>query len=283
MIAVSHTKAVTGAVCAIRLAVRTANRCAQLHECLGKIPGLRRVYSPQRFLHLLFIGRQVNRSIIICKPGYQPQNIGIYLNTAYYCTINYDKQEVQVVAYDIIAKTKTELLKDDFHETKQPYSVNPENEYLSFVCSDQIKVLHLQSNEVVFDSALPEAVKYVYGVSYDSKNDTCALYYADNDSEDVGILKEGENDVVSVFTFSQNHYAYQDKIECCDGHIYWIAQANVSGTVTDHYTLIDYNYLEHTPKETDRTFGFYRAGNDFYVLRFNKRGNYTHVDLCQYE
>jgi len=214
--------------------------------------------------------------------GYQPQNIGIYLNTVYYCSIHYDQQEVQVIAYDITTKTTTYVNEVEFHEEKQPYSINLEDAYLSFVCSDQIKVLNLQNNEVVFDSALPNTVEYVYGVSYDSKNDICALYYADNDSEDIGTLKEGENDIISVFTFSQNHYAYQDKIECYDGHIYWIAQANVSGAVTEHYTLIDYNYLKHKVVETDRSFGFYREDNDLYVLRFNKDGDYTHIDLCQY-
>ena len=115
--------------------------------------------------------------------GYQPQNIGIYLNTVYYCTINYDQQDVQVITYDITTKTTNNIIKVEFHEEKQPYSINLEDQYLSFVCSDQIQVLNLQNNEIVFDSTLPDVVKYVYGVSYDSKNDTCALYYADNDSE----------------------------------------------------------------------------------------------------
>ena len=212
--------------------------------------------------------------------GYQSQNIGIYLNTVYYCAINYDQHEVQVIAYDITTKTTRDVYKVEFNEMKQPYSINLENEYLSFVCSDQIKVLDLQNNEVVFDSALPDTVKYVYSVSYDSKNDTCALYYADNDSEDIGVLKE-ENDIVSIFTFPQNHYAYQDKIECYDGHIYWIAQANVSGSVTDHYMFIDYNYLEHKHTEIARTFSFYRNESELYLLRFNKSGDYTHIDLCQ--
>ena len=65
-------------------------------------------------------------------------------------------------------------------------------------------------------------------------------------------MKEGQTEIASVFTFSQNHYAYQDKIDCHDGHIYWIAQANVSGNVTDHYTFIDYNYLDHKPTEEDK-------------------------------
>lgn len=219
---------------------------------------------------------------VVVDEGYQPQNIGIYLNTVYYCVINYDSQEVQVIAYDIATKTMSDVYKVDFDETKQPYSLNLDNEYLSFVCSGQIKVFNLQNNEVVFDSALPEAIKYVYSVSYDSKNDTCALYYSDNDSEDIGILKERENDIASVFTFSQNHYAYQDKIECYDGHIYWIAQANVSGDVTDHYKFISYNYLDHKPTEIDRTFSFYRKESELYLLRFNKDGDYTHIDLCQF-
>ncbi len=213
--------------------------------------------------------------------GYQPQNIGIYLDTVYYCAINYDNQEVQVIAYDITTKTTSDVYNVDFDEAKQPYSINLENEYLSFVCSEQIKVLNLQNNEVVFDSTLPDTIKYVYSVSYDSKNDTCALYYADNDSEDIGVLKEEQSEIASVFTFSQNHYAYQDKIECHDGHIYWIAQANVSGAVTDHYRFIDYNYLDHKPTEIERTFSFYRNESELYLLRFNKSGDYTHIDLCQ--
>ena len=213
--------------------------------------------------------------------GYQPQNIGIYLNTVYYCIIDYDSQDVRVIAYDIPTKTTNDVYKVDFDEAKQPYSINLENEYLIFICSKQIKVLNLQSNETVFDSYLPDAIEYVFSVSYDSKNDTCAFYYADNDSEDIGVLKKGQNEIASVFTFSQNHYAYQDKIECYDGHIYWIAQANVSGNVTDHYTFVDYNYFDHKPTEIDRTFSFYRNGSELYLLRFNKNGDYTHIDLCQ--
>ena len=94
-------------------------------------------------------------------------------------------------------------------------------------------------------------------------------------------MKEGDADILSVFTFSKNHYAYQDKIECYDGHIYWIAQANAIGAITDHYKFFDYNYLEHKSTEIDRTFSFYRIESDLYLLRFNKNGNYTHIDLCQ--
>lgn len=215
------------------------------------------------------------------EEGFQPQNIGIFLNCVYYCTIDYQQATVSVFAYDIDAKTTSEVFSVAFDEAQQPYSINLENRFLSFACSGAVRVLDLEKHETVFDSPLPGAVFHVFGISYDNINDTCALYYADSDSEDIGFLKEGNEEISSIFTFSQNHYAYQDKLECYDGHIYWIAQANVSGNVADHYRLVDYNYLEHQAVETYRAFNFYRNNNDVYVLRFNNGGNYTHIDLCQ--
>ena len=215
------------------------------------------------------------------EAGFQPQNVGIFLNCVYYCFIDYQQETVGVFAYDIDAKTTTEVCSVAFQEDQQPYSINLENEFLSFVCASEAKVLDLQNNEVVFDSPLPSTVEHVFGISYDIKNDTCALYYADSDSEYIGIFKEGDDKISSVFTFSQNHYAYQDKLECYDGHIYWIAQANVSGAVADHYRLVDYNYIEHHAVETSRTFAFYRNDDSLYVLRFNNDGDYTHIDMCQ--
>jgi hypothetical protein len=214
--------------------------------------------------------------------NFHPENIGIYLDVAYFCVIDYEQEEVRVLAYNIDSETTNELYSVELREEMQPYSIHLENEYLSFMCSDQIKVLNLENNETVYDSNLPSSVEHVFDVSYDSIHDTCALYYADSDSEDIGILKEGEDIISSVFTFAKSHYAYQDKIECHDGHIYWINQANVSGNIADHYTFIDYNYLEHKPVEVDRAFEFCRQENTMYVLRFNKGGNYTHIELCQY-
>ena len=158
---------------------------------------------------------------------------------------------------------------------------------------DDAKIIELyfSRDERAIEETERKYGRYLFSVVYnlignkeDSEeclSDTCALYYADNDSEDIGILKEGQTEIASVFTFSQNHYAYQEKIDCHDGHIYWIAQANVSGNVTDHYTFIDYNYLDRKPTEIDRTFSFYRNEIELYLLRFNKNGDYSHIDLCQ--
>lgn len=213
--------------------------------------------------------------------GFQPANVGIFGNVAYYCLIDYEKQEVRAIAYDLSSQATNDVYTAAFEEDNQPYFINLEATYLSFACSDFITVLDVQTNQTVYRASLPDDVKHVFSVSYDSKNETCALYYADGDSEDIGILRKGETAISSLFTFSENYYAYHDKIECYNGHVYWIAQANVSGYVTDHYKLIDYNYLEHKVSETSKTIDFCRAGEDIYLLRFNKSGDYTHIDLCK--
>lgn len=214
--------------------------------------------------------------------GFQPQNIGIYNNFVYYCTIDYSLQKVNLIEYDINKKTTNVYYTTDFNENNQPYSINLENEFLSFFSSDQIKVFNIKNNTISFESPLSDTIKHIFAISYDDTNNTCALYYADEDSEDIGILSKDENTVVSIFTFSENHYAYQDKIKCKDGHIYWITQGNVSGYVTDHYKLVNYNYLDNTVTEIDKTFCLHYNDNNLYFLRFNKNGEYTHINLCSY-
>lgn len=213
---------------------------------------------------------------------FQPQNVGIYLGSVYFCFIDYEQQEVRAMVYDLESKETSIALKAPFKEENQPYSINLEDEFLSFVCSEYVKVIDLKNDKAVFESDLPQTVQHVFTVSYDSINDTCALYYTDGKSEDIGILKEGEDNISSVFTFATNHYAYHDTIQCSDGHIYWIDQANVSGNISDHYTLVDYNYLENKPTETDKTFEFYLDKGVLYSLRFNKSRNYTDIELCKY-
>lgn len=220
-------------------------------------------------------------STVSFNEEFQPENIGIFRNNVYYCVIDYAQNKVQAVSYNIETKTSSIIHSVALKEENQPYTINLNDEYLSFNCSNRITVLNVETNQTVYDAALPGSVVYVYTASYDSINDTCAIYYADSDSEDIGILKEGETEILSLYTFAEHHYAYKDKIECYNGHIYWIWQANVSGRVSDHYQLFDYNYLKHTPLEISRTFALHRDGNDLYLLRFNQNGDYTHIDLCK--
>jgi hypothetical protein len=214
--------------------------------------------------------------------GFQPQNVGIFLKKAYYCAIDYEMQTVSVLVYDTEAKTSSVYYSEKYMEEKQPYLINLKDEYLSFSCSRHVIVFDLRSGDTVFESVLPESINYLFCVSYGIINDECALYFADNDSESIGILKKGENSILSVFTFAENHYAFHDVIEYRNGHIYWIDQANVSGAVSDHYRFIDYDVKKRKPTETYRTFDFCFAGNDMFILRFNKSGDYTHIDLCRY-
>lgn len=212
---------------------------------------------------------------------YQAQNVGIFENCVYYSFIDYESNKVIIYAYNLDEKTIGIFYSADYNENLMPYSMVLENEYLMFVCSNHSKVLNVKNNQTIFDSPLPDNIKYVFSASYDSINDTCILYYTDGDTEDIGILDTDKNKVISVFTLSENHYAYLDKIRAYDGHIYWIVQANVSGNVSDHYTLINYNYLEHKPIETKRAFNFYLDVTDLYSLRYDRSGDYTAIELCK--
>ncbi len=215
------------------------------------------------------------------EPDYQTMNVGVYNNKAYYCYVDYKNKEVSVLAYDIISKETNTVHKVPFVEESQPYSINIEKEYLSFTCSDKIEVLNLNENVISFEASLSDDIKYVFTASYDKYNDTCAVYYADEDSEDIGVIKSGEKQILSVYTFSENYYAFKEKVECNNGHIYWIRQANVSGMLADNYCFIDYNYIDHKPNEMERTFAFLRDESDIYLLRYNST-KFMYINLCKY-
>lgn len=213
---------------------------------------------------------------------YQPQNVGVYRTSVYYTTIDYTAQTVTVHSYDIATKTTGIVLSEPYAEGGAPYVISVEDGFLSYAGYQSATVIRLDDGEVVFQANLPKAVEYVYAISYDSANDACGLYYCDEDSEDIGIFKEGDTEVLSHFTFNEHHYAYQDQIRCTNGHLYWIVQSNISGRITDHYVLMEYNYIDPEPKEIERTFYCYIDGDTVYSLRFNKNGNYDGIDLYQH-
>lgn len=213
---------------------------------------------------------------------YQTMNIGIYLDNIYYSVVDIENKEVCVYAYNIDSKATKIVYKEPYVEENLPYSINLEDKYLSFVSSEKIKVIDLKINQVAFEESLPENVVYAFAASYDRINDTCAVYYADEDSEDIGIIKSGEGKLISHITFAENHYAYQEKIECHNGHLYLVFQANVSGDIADHYQFVDYNYFDHVSAETERAFSFYRGKDGLYSLRFKHNVDSLGVDLCEY-
>ena len=228
-----------------------------------------------------FKAKNVETVFEISREKYQPMNVGIYLNNVYYGWIDYENNKVYACTYDVDSKETSVFYEEDYIEENLPYSTNLDGEYLLFVSSDRIKVFDLKNNEIPFDTSLPDNVVYAYSASYDHINDTCAIYYADGDSEDIGILKESDFLIASHITFTENIYAFHEKVECVDGHIYLIRQMNVSGQIADHYDYIDYDYIEHMPLEGDRAFSFCRSGDEIYLLRYNG-SEYTHIELCKY-
>ena len=215
----------------------------------------------------------------VSTENYQPQNVGIYDGCVYYLCLDYAAKRFSVFKYNVEEQFEHERIHGDLDEGKQPYSFAIEGENFIFINSSSITVSKLTDLDTVFLAFLPSSVSYVYSASYDSTNQRCAIYYADSDSEDIGIIGEGETEVTSIFTFGNNNYAYQDKIRCADGHVYWISQRNATGNVTDHYTFVDYDYINHKPTEQKRAFSFFLDGDSIYFLRFDKDGSYDGIEL----
>jgi len=90
---------------------------------------------------------------------------------------------------------------------------------------------------------LPFAVHTVYSASYDPTLNAYILYYEDGTahSEDIGIYRQDEAALRSVYTFEDGCYAYFDTVECRDGRIYWCLQDNATGSFADKYDLMVYD------------------------------------------
>ncbi|MBE6594875.1 MAG: hypothetical protein E7644_03655 [Ruminococcaceae bacterium] len=214
---------------------------------------------------------------------YQTQEVGLLGNLAYYCYIDYASLTVSVIAYDLLTGTTSVAWEKPYVEAEMPYCFAVEGNLLSVAHSKAVTVLDLTTGDIPFSISLPNEVQHVFSVSYDPANDACALYYSDQDSEDIGIIAEGATKITSHFTFGSNRYAYHDQIKCINGYIYWIAQANITGNVTDHYQLVIYNYKTGKPTEIKRTFYFHYDDGTLYSLRFDKNGDYSNIELMERE
>ena len=217
----------------------------------------------------------------VCGEEMQLQNVAIYNGFAYYSYMDQASQQAHIFRYDLQKKTAEPVFSAAWEEDRSIMSFAVQNGLLSVAVPAGITVLDLTSGETVFEYALPADIYYVFSVSYDAANEACALYYRDSDSEDIGILRRGDTAVLSVYTFGSNQYAYQDQIRCLNGHVYWISQYNVSGNVTEHYSLVEYDYLNHTPNETNRTLNFYVDQQGTYLLRFDRDGRFRNIVLSK--
>lgn len=212
---------------------------------------------------------------------YQPSNVGILGDGIYYGYIDYPGEKAGIFRYDMNSRSTELVCETKYAEAYSIMCLSVEGQYLSYASMDGIRAVDLQSGDTVFAYQCPENVAYIYAVSYDASQDVMGIYYADNDSEDVGVVREADGEPLSLFTFNAHHYAYQDQIRCADGHIYWINQANVSGQIADHYNFVDYNYMNHTYSEVTKAFHFSLYGDTVYLLRFGNTEGVKDVDLYE--
>lgn len=211
----------------------------------------------------------------------QLRNVSLHNGFAYYAYMDYSAQQAHVFRYDLQKKSAEPIFSPKWEGDKSVMSFAVQDGLLSIAVPEGITVLDLNSGETVYKNLLPTDIHYVFSVSYDAVNKTCALYYADSDSEDIGIMKQGDATIRSIYTFGSNQYAYQDQIQCLNGRIYWISQFNASGNVTEHYSLVEYDYLSDLPNETQRTLNFYVDEHGEYLLRFDRSGEFHNIDLYQ--
>lgn len=115
---------------------------------------------------------------------------------------------------------------------------------------------------------LPLAVHTIYSASYDPTLKSYILYYEDgNDqSEDIGIYRQAEDSLTSVYTFEDGCYAYYDTVECLDGKIYWCLQDNATGSFTDKYDLMVYDCKAGTLVSYTQGYSFTLNEDSFYFL-----------------
>lgn len=213
--------------------------------------------------------------------GHQPQNVGVYEDKIFYGWIDYDVKKADIYCYDMDTQKSVSVYSLSYRDDLSIMSFAVENQYLSVAGPSGIGVKDLTTDEKVYQCDLPDGVEYVFSVSYDYENKKCAIYYADKDSEDIGVISEDKTKVDSHYTFAANHYAYHDTIKCLDGHIYWIRQADVTGDVTDHYVYVDYDYLNKEPVETIRTFDVFVNDTNAYYLSYDKAGDYEKILLYE--
>ncbi len=212
------------------------------------------------------------------EEGYLPQNVGIYQNKVYYPVVDYQKETADIYCYDTQTGKNASVSSLPYDGEYSIMTMNVEANYLTVASTSDIVVFDVEKECLVQQTPLPREVGFVFAVSYDYINEKCALYYSDEDSEDIGFINEaGEMD--SHFTFGDNQYAFEDKITCIDGHIYWIVQMDSTGDVSDHYRYVEYDYVNHKPYEIKRVFNLEVNEDHKYYLAFGSDGAYQEIAL----
>lgn len=213
------------------------------------------------------------------EDGYQLSNVGVHDGLVYYAHMDHGAQRAAILRFDPDSGQTGTVLEFPYTGEMSIMCFSVEEGVLSAAAPGGITLVRLEDDKVLLERKLPEDVRYVFGISYDSQHGYFGLYYGDADSEDIGIIGREERAIRSILTYAPDHYAYRDTIRCTGGRLYWISQANVTGYVTDHYELVTYDYLHDVYTEISRTFDFHADGDALWYLRYDRDGEYEGVEL----
>lgn len=214
--------------------------------------------------------------------GYQLSNVGLIGDSVYFAVIDYANEKAEILSYRDSSGSVQTVYQTEFAGEYSFSTLSAKGDTLLAVAhingAMHLILLEAESGKKPILTDLPESVSYIYDAEYEQIGERYALYYSDSKgNEKIGVLEN--QGVTDVFTFNSECYAYQDQINFENGHIYWIAQVNASGNVTDHYQLVDYDYSTHKAVTYKQSFFFSIHSNGIYILSYDQSGNYKNILL----
>lgn len=133
----------------------------------------------------------------------------------------------------------------------------------------QVLRLDAENGDMIAMRQLPEDVQLVFTVDYDPLTRCYAVYYYDTSGrEQVGVYIR--NQLMSIYTFGMNSYAYDDAMVLVDGHLIWTVKRETSGLVADNFTVVDVNLLTGDIAEYERSTHFIVDGDSLLLLTINQ-------------
>ena len=193
----------------------------------------------------------------------------MYGRNLYISRIDYAGESAGIYSIDLDTLDQKLVLAMPYFGEYSIMSFAVEDQYLSVAGKGKVRVIDLVTGEVLQEYTLDETSGYIYAVSFDSENMTCAVYCQHGTLKKMGIIKP-DGTFVTVYYFDEYRYAYHDRILCRNGHIYWAVQVNLSGRIVDHYELEDYDYLNHRPAVVDKVFHVAMGEDSVLLLSFGE-------------
>lgn len=205
--------------------------------------------------------------------GFAPANVGVWGKNVYFANIDYRSESAAIMRYNAETGELSRYIELEYRGEHSCTSLSADGGVLlasvGTASSAMLVKAELSSGAKEY-IPLEKDVSVAYACAYDRMNGGYAVYYRDVDgAEHIGTVNPKNGKIKNVFTFGENVYAYQDALELCGGHLYWISQINASGKVSEHYSFIDYDLVQGTADEYLKTFAFALAEDGVTLLSFN--------------